>query len=134
MFGTKFKLLLDHILKVNSNDDRNGTSNNHYLTTNLKSFFEMVHFYMYKKVESKDILNVDYQFYSNTFKPHLIYVTNIRTNLDLQFFMDRASELDHYCKPSMINYLVHCLDILMNLNYVPQIGDYPELLKFRWWK
>jgi hypothetical protein len=134
MFSTKFKPLLDHILKVNLNDTRNGTSNNYYSSTSLKGFFEMVHFIMFKKVESKDISNVDYQFYVNTFKPHLIYLTNIQTNRDLQFFMDRASEIDSYCRPPMINYLVHCLDILMNLNYIPQNGDYPELLKFRWFK
>lgn len=131
MLCAKIKPLLDHIKKVNIDDDLYKTSNHTYLRSRLNGFFQMVHFYMNKQVETNRISSTDYQTYMIMTKPSFDNITNIKNNSDIQFFMDRVSEISSLCKAPMIDYLCRCFDILMNINCVIRPDDYKEIVKFR---
>ena len=131
MLCTKLKPLLDHIKKVNIGDDLYKTSNNTYLHSHLNGFFFFFHFHMNKQVENNIISPDDYRFYMNVTKPHIDYITTVKNNKDIQFFMDRASELNNRCKAPMIDYLCRCFDIIMNINYSARFDDYEGIAKYR---
>ena len=131
MLNAKLQPLLNHILKVNCNDTHYHTSNITYLRIHLEKFFQMMHFNMYKRMESNLISKTDYDFYTYTLKVHLNYITNITTNHGIQFYTNLAVDIQYQCGLPMIEYLSRCFDILIGINCVVQPTDIPELVQLR---
>jgi len=119
MLCSKFKPLFDHIKMVNSNN----TNDIIILRDHLHNFFELINSNLYQMVSTKQISDTDYEFYNRTMKSHLLYVTNIKNNKYIQFYMDRISELQNKLSSPMLEYLYKCMDILIDVNFVLDKND-----------
>lgn len=131
MLCSKFKPLLDHIKKVNTDDTKYLASNGTYLRAHLHKFFELINLNLYQMVSTKQIPCADYEFYNQTLKLHISDITNIRENLSIQFYMVRVSELQNRLTISTQDYLCKCMNILIGVNYVRDYADPQEFVKLR---